>query len=259
MRIAIALMLMATVLGSCKKKEADKPVAAEPAAIVPADPAPAAAPDPAPATAVEPAAAGDADKMSKRGGNCPSMVAGATTVASADASAVTLTVSASDADAISSIQRRSTELLAEKQDPAAGGTHDQKGTYGGSLGLCPVVTKGATVAMTKTEKGVAMTLTPIAGTTVQQLKTLVDERIKLSVDYVAANIKPGEDIGNGGAVGGGKGDHGSNHTGKGDGKGKDAEAAKAKAKVKGSGEGTGGGDRKGTGSGDGGKMSDPAK
>jgi hypothetical protein len=182
--------------------------------------------------------------MTKGGGNCPSMVAGAITTASAsaDAAAVAVTVTAADPDAIASIQRRSEELLAEKGDPAAGGKHDQKGTYGGGLGLCPVGTNGATAKMEKTDKGVTIVLTPTEGT-VAELKAKVDERIKASAEFVAANVKPATaDQGNGGAVGGGKGDHGSNRSGEGDGKGKKGDG-------KGGSDGTGGGGSKGTGGG----------
>ena len=233
MRTASSLLFMiAIALTGCKKKEADK--APEPAA------GSAAGSDAGSAAGSD--AAADAAKMSKRGGNCPSMVAGVTTSATADDKTVTVTVTAADADAIASIQKRSAELLAEKQDPAAGKVHDQKGTYGGAMGLCPVGTDGATAKLEKTAKGVTIVLTPTSGTAAE-LKTKVDERIKAASDYVAANIKPSsDDLGNGGAVGGGKGDHGSNHSGKGDGTGKKGDG-------KGGGKGTGGGGGAGTGGG----------
>ncbi len=242
MRTGISLLFMITVAAAgCKKKEADKVPDPVPAAMDAAAPA-----DAAPADAAAPAgdAGGDAgEKMSKRGGNCPSMVAGVTTTATADAKTVTVTVVASDADAIASIQKRSGELLAEKEDPAAGKVHDQKGTYGGSMGLCPVGTNGATAKMEKTAKGVTIVLTPAEGVSVADLKAKVDERIKGAAEYVAANIKPASaDEGNGGAVGGGKGDHGSNHSGKGDGQGKKGDG-------KGKGDATGGGGGAGTGGG----------
>jgi hypothetical protein len=254
MRTAISLLFMISIAATgCKKKEADK--APEP----PAGSAAGSAVDPAAGSAagsaVDPAAgsagsaagsatdpAVDGAKMSKRGGNCPSMVAGVSTTASADEKAVTVTVTAADADAIASIQKRSEELLAEKVDPAAGGQHNQKGTYGGSMGLCPVGTNGATAKMEKTAKGVTIVLTPTEGT-VAELKAKVDERIKASAEFVAANIKPATaDEGNGGAVGGGKGDHGSNHSGEGNGKGKKGDGS-------GGGKGTGGGGGAGTGGG----------
>lgn len=236
MRTASSLLFMiAIALTGCKKKDADK--APDPLPSAPVDAAKPVDAAPAPDTA------GDAgEKMSKRGGNCPSMVAGVTTTATADDKAVTVMVTATDADAIASIQKRSAELLEEKADPAAGKVHDQKGTYGGAMGLCPVGTDGATAKMEKTEKGVTIVLTPTSGTAAE-LKTKIDERIKAAADYVAANIKPaGDDLGNGGAVGGGKGDHGSNHSGKGDGTGKKGDG-------KGEGKGTGGGGGAGTGGG----------
>jgi hypothetical protein len=254
MRSAISLLFMMSIAATgCKKKEADKapepPVgsAAEPAA----GSATGAGSGSAAGSATDPAAAAgsaadvpvEGAKMSKRGGNCPSMVAGVTTTASADATAVTVAVTANDADAIASIQKRSEELLEEKADPAAGGEHNQKGTYGGALGLCPVGTNGATAKMEKTAKGVTIVLTPAAGTTVAELKAKVEERIKASAEFVAANIKPATaDEGNGGAVGGGKGDHGSNHSGEGNGKGKKGDG-------KGGSKGTGGGSGAGTGGG----------
>lgn len=253
MRTAMSLLFMISIaLVGCKKKEAEKaPEAAGSAtgSAVAADPAGSAAAgsgsNAGSAAGSADAAAGDAAKMTKRGGNCPSMVSGVATVATADATSVTVTVTASDPDAIASIQKRSEELLAEKADPAVGGEHNQKGTYGGSMGLCPVGTNGATAKMEKTDKGVTIVLTPVAGTTVAELKAKVDERVKAAAEYVAANIKPptGEE-GNGAAVGGGKGDHGSNHSGKGDGKGKEGDG-------KGGGKGTGGGGGAGTGGGSG--------
>lgn len=236
MRTALVSVLMTLSLtaAACKKKDADK--APEPTGSGEASGSAAATPPPAPPPP-EPA---PADKMSKRGGNCPSMVVGSTTAASADATAVTVTILATDADAIASIQRRTEELLEDKA-PTAGSAHDQKGSYGGSMGLCPVVTVGATAKMEKNDKGVTVVLTPTADSTLDKLKAMVEERIKLSAEYVAANIKPGTDVGNGAALGGGKGDHGSNHSGKGDGKGKES----------GKGDGTGGGKQDGTGGGKG--------
>lgn len=238
MRTALVSVLMTLSLtaAACKKKEADK--APDPAGSGETAGSAMTAPPVAPPPAVEPPPA--ADKMSKRGGNCPSMVVGSTTAAATDATAVTVTILATDADAIASIQRRTEELLEDKA-PAAGSAHDQKGSYGGSMGLCPVVTVGATAKMEKNDKGVTVVLTPTADSTLDKLKATVEERIRLSAEYVAANIKPGTDAGNGAALGGGKGDHGSNHSGKGDGKGKES----------GKGDGTGGGKQDGTGGGKG--------
>ena len=79
---------------------------------------------------------------------------------------------------------------------------------------------------------------------VDDLKHIVDDRIAKSAEWVKTNIKPGTADNNGG-VGGGAGDHGSNHTGQGDGKGKERGTGS------GSGAGTGGGGGKGTGGGSG--------
>lgn len=256
MRTALSLAFIISIaLTGCKKKEADKAPDPTGSAATTTDAGATAAKDAGAAVvadAATPAADAGAAPMAKRGGNCPSMVAGVTTAATSDATTVTVTVTAADADAIASVQKRSEELLAEKEDAAAGGTHNQKGTYGGGLGLCPVGTNGATAKMEKTDKGVVITLTPAAGTTVADLKAKVDERIKAAAEYVAANIKPAaaDDLGNGGAVGGGKGDHGSNHSGKGDGTGKKGDG-------KGKGDASGGGG--GAGTGGGGKDKDTTK
>jgi hypothetical protein len=182
--------------------------------------------------------------MSHRTGNCPSTVLGAKTTAKLVGKAVVVTISADDKDAIAAIQKRSDELLKEKvaPHPTAGTMHDQKGGHGGGIGLCPVyVPEGATASAKTDKKGVTVTITSTGK--VEDLKKDIDSRIDRSAQWVKENIKPA-DKGDQGGVGGGSGDHGSNHSGMGDSKGKQRDGS-------GGGKGTGGGGGKGTGGGSG--------
>jgi hypothetical protein len=175
--------------------------------------------------------------MSHRTGNCPSTVLGAKTTAKLVGKAVVVTITADDKDAIAAIQKRSDELLKDKvaPHPTAGAMHDQHGGHGGGIGLCPVyVPEGATASAKTDKKGVTVTITSTGK--VEDLKKDIDSRIERSDKWVKDNIKPA-DKGDQGGVGGGSGDHGSNHSGMGDGKGK--------------GRGTGGGGGKGNGGGSG--------
>lgn len=190
-------------------------------------------------------------QMSKKAGNCPSTVLGATTKAEVKGKAVVVTITSKDKDAVAAIQKRTEELLADKKggagSPASG--HDQKGTHGGSTGMCPVhVPEGAATSMKKQKDGVAVTITP--KDKLDELKTDIDARIAKTDEWVKANIQPG-DKGNQGGVGGGKGDHGANHSGEGDSKGVERKAAGSGGDGKGGGAGTGGGGGKGTGGGGG--------
>ena len=182
------------------------------------------------------AGSADAVAMAHHAGMCPSTVFGSTTKVAMKDGKVMITITSDDKDAIRAIQKRTEESLKEKQD-AAGGTgggnvHDQKGTHGGGIGLCPVhVPAGATASSKVEAKGVMVTIAPKDPKDADGLKTEVDGRIAKAADWVKANIKPG-DAKNQGGDGGGKGDHGSNHSGKGNGSGK--------------GDGTGGGSGKGS-------------
>lgn len=190
------------------------------------------------------AGSGSADeKMAKRGGNCPSTVAGSTTKAELKDGKIILTITSADKDALAAIQKRTEEILKEKTDGGAPGTgHDQKGTHGGGMGLCPVHLGEGGSATSKTDaKGTVITITPKGNA--ESLKAEIDSRITKAADYVKANIKEG-DKGTTGGVGGGKGEHGSNHSGEGDAKG-----AERKGDGKGGGKGTGGGGGGGTGGG----------
>jgi len=200
------------------------------------------------------AGSGDAPAMAKKAGNCPSTVLGATTKADIKGKDVVVMITSTDKDAIVAIQKRTDELLAEKKDGAgsAAGGHDQKGTHGGGLGICPVhVPDGATTKVKKEKNGVSVTITPKEKP--EDLKKDIDDRIAKSDAWVKENIKPGEK-GNQGGVGGGKGEHGANHSGEGDSKG-----VERKKSGSGGGAGTGGGGGKGKGKGGGGGGSGSAK
>src|SRR5207237_5730888 len=109
-------------------------------------------------------------------------------------------------------------LLKEKSDGATGAAHDQKGTHGGGMGMCPVFFgEGGTAKAAHDASGVTITVTPKIKP--DELKAQIDTRIAKATEWVKANIKPG-DASNQGGVGGTMGDHGANHSGKGDGKGK---------------------------------------
>jgi hypothetical protein len=182
--------------------------------------------------------------MSKGGGNCPSMVLGAETKAELKGKDVILTITATDKDAIATIQKRAEELLKEKADAPGGTVHDQKGSQGGVKGICPVFWEdGGKAESKKDAKGVVITITPKDKP--DALKATIDARITKADEWVKANIKPG-DAGNKGGVGGGSGEHGGTHSGSGDGKGKDRQGD-----GKGGGAGTGGGGGAGTGGGSG--------
>jgi hypothetical protein len=179
--------------------------------------------------------------MSKKAGNCPSTVFGSTTKAELKGKDIVLTITSDDKDAIATIQRRTEELLKEKADGAAGGTHDQKGSFGGGKGICPVYwEEGGKATSKKDAKGVVITITP--KDKADELKKTIDDRVTKAAEFVKTNVKAG-DAGTSGGVGGGKGDHGGNHSGSGDGKGKERKDGT------GGGAGTGGGGSKGTGGG----------
>jgi hypothetical protein len=185
--------------------------------------------------------------MTKRGGNCPSTVSGSTTKAELEDGKILVTITSADKDAVLAIQKRSAELVKEKTDGGAPtDAHDQKGTHGGGMGLCPVhVPDGAKAEVKDQKDGVLVTITPKDKPDV--LKGEIDARIAKAAEWVKANIKEGEK-GTQGGVGGGGGDHGMNHSGDGDSKGKEEKKG---GDGKGGGAGTGGGGGAGTGGGDG--------
>lgn len=180
--------------------------------------------------------------MAHRAGMCPSTVLSAKTTQSVKGKAVVVTIESSDKDAIAAIQKRTDELLAEKKTgPASGTVHNQKGSYGGGKGLCPVyVPDGASASGKREAKGVVVTITPKDKP--DDLSREIDTRIARASDWVKSNVKDA-DKGNQGGVGGGNGKDGSNHSGKGDGKGHDRK--KGAGTGGGGGQGTGGGDQHG--------------
>jgi hypothetical protein len=194
------------------------------------------------------AGSADGQAMAHHAGMCPSTVFGSTTKddLSKDKKSLVLTITSDDKDAIMAIQKRTDELLAEKTGAPkpSSDMHDKKGAHGGGIGICPVhVPEGAKTKSKKVAKGVEITITPKDN--LDAFKTDVDARVQKASDWVAKNIKPG-DKGNQGGDGGGKGDHGMNHSGSGDAKGQERNKDGT-----GGGKGTGGGGGKGTGGGSG--------
>jgi hypothetical protein len=196
-------------------------------------------------------AAGAGDKsMAKQAGNCPSTVLGSTTKAELKGKDVVVTVTSDDKNAIVAIQTRAEQLIKDKTDGGGGGggsgAHDQKGSHGGTIGICPLhIPEGATAKAKKEKNGVAVTITPKDNA--EALKTEIDGRITKAAEWVTKHIKPGDKL-NMGGVGGGSVKEGMNHSGQGDGKG--AERKKA-GSGGGGGAGTGGGGGAGTGGGGG--------
>ena len=189
----------------------------------------------------------DAQAMAHHAGNCPSTVLNSTTKAELKGKDVVVTISSSDKDAVKAIQKRTDEMLKARLGKHEPGTaHDQRGTHGQTIGLCPLhIPEGATAKSKHEKDGVQVTITPkddAAG-----LKTEIDGRIQKAADWVKANIQPG-DKGNQGGVGGGKNNEGMNHSGSGDAKGMERKNGG------GGGAGTGGGGGKGTGGGSGAKK-----
>jgi hypothetical protein len=181
---------------------------------------------------------------------CPSTVFGSTTKAELKGKTVVVTITNDDKEAITSIQKRAEELLKERADNLKPGstsnTHDQKGTFGGSKGMCPIyIPEGGKAESKKDAKGVVVTITPKDKP--DDLKKQIDDRIAKTDEWVKKNLTAG-DKGTHGGVGGGKGNDGSNRSGQGDGKGQERNG---KGDGKGGGNGTGGGGGKGTGGGNG--------
>ena len=198
------------------------------------------------------------DKMAHKGGNCPSTVLGSTTKAELKDGKILVTITSDDKDAVLAIQKRAEALLKEKADGGSGSAHDQKGTHGGGMGMCPVyLGDGGTAEAKNEDKGVTVTITPKDKPDI--LKGEIDSRITKAADWVKENVKAGDKL-NMGGVGGGSGNDGMNHSGQGDGKGIERKAGSGSGSGSGSGKGdgmgggagTGGGGGKGTGGGAGG-------
>ena len=272
MRIAMTLLALALATGACKKKEnqsANNPPpttgsatatgSAGSAAMAGSDTGSAAmAGSDMGSAAMAGSGAGSAAmdaSMAKHAGNCPSTVLGSTTKAEVKGKDVVLTITSDDKDAITAIQTRTDEMIkirtAKKGGDGSGGgagSHDQRGTHGGSIGLCPMhIPEGATAKAKHEKNGVVVTITPKEKP--EDLKTEIDARITKAADWVKANIKEGDKL-NMGGVGGGSAKDGMNHSGQGDGKGGERKAGGGSGG--GDGGGTGGGGGKGTGGGGGG-------
>jgi hypothetical protein len=189
--------------------------------------------------------AGD-QPMQHHAGHCPSTVFTSETKAEVKGNDIIVTVSSKDKDAIQSIQKRADKLLKDHAvNPGKGEKHDQKGTHGGGVGMCPVfVPDGGKATIKNTANGVVVTITPKDKPA--DVKSQIDDRIKKSAQWVKDNIKPG-DKGNQGGVGGGSGDNNSMHEGSGDAKGKDRKGGGGKGGGKGTGGGGGGGNGGGSG------------
>jgi len=186
--------------------------------------------------------------MQHKTGNCPSTVLGATTTATVKGKDVVVEVTSKDKDAVLAIQKRADASVKGKDAvKTASNLHDQKGAHRGGTGLCPIYVPEGAVAKVKHEKtGISVTITP--KTDPAALAKDIGDRIKRASDWVAANVKPGDKLNQGG-VGGGSGDDGMNHSGQGDGKGIERKKG---GDGKGGGKGTGGGGGMGTGGGSGG-------
>jgi hypothetical protein len=255
MRIAMMLLTVALALSGCGGKKKDKDGAGSGSAgssqAMGSDQGSGSAGSATGSNSGSGSAASGDTNMAHKGGNCPSTVVGSTTKAELKDGKVLLTISSDDKDAILAIQKRSTDLLKEKLDGGpSGAAHDQKGTHGGGMGMCPVfLGEGGTAAAANNDKGVVITITPKDKP--DALKAEIDARITKSADWVKANLKAG-DKGTMGGVGGGSGDDGMNHSGQGDGKGLERKAAgSGSGDGKGGGKGTGGGGGGGTGGGTG--------
>jgi hypothetical protein len=270
MRIAMALLTVSLAFASaCKKEKKAEPTAGSAQTTETGSAAGSAgsAAGSAEAGSAAGSAAGSGDTagsgaaattpMQNKGGNCPSLVSGATTKAELKDGKVILTISAADKDAIAAIQKRTEELLKAKAEGGAGGegsgtAHDQKGTHGGGMGLCPVhVQEGGKAEAKNDAAGVVVTLTP--KNNADAYKAEIDSRIAKAAEWAKANVQEG-DKGTQGGVGGGSGGHGMNHSGEGDGKGQERKGGDGK----GGGAGTGGGGGMGTGGG-GGKGGEKTK
>ena len=252
MRIAMTLLALALAVGptGCKKKNAGGETAGSGSAMAGSSMAGSDMGSGSAAMAGSAAGsdmgsgAGSDAAMAHRAGHCPSTVLGSTTKAEVKGKDVVVSITSTDKDAVAAIQKRTDELLKARLEAKEPGTaHDQRGTHGQSIGLCPVhIPEGATAKGKHEKNGVVVTITPKDKP--DALKTEIDGRITKASDWVKTNIQPG-DKGNQGGVGGGKADEGMDHSGKGDGKGMERK----KGDGSGGGGGTGGGGGKGTGGG----------
>jgi hypothetical protein len=188
--------------------------------------------------------------MSKKGGNCPTLVATSTTKVTVDEKKGTVTVgiAATDANAVASIQAR-TKAWKDRKDDGGGSAHDSKGSKGGDSGICAVAAPALEVAEAKdTKDGVTITLkldadgAKMDDAAKKATFAEVQARADKGAEWMKANLK--EAPGGQGGTGDGGGNHGRDHSGKGDATGKQGGGT-------GGGAGTGGGGGAGTGGGSG--------
>ena len=191
------------------------------------------------------AGSGDGTQMAHHAGNCPSTVADSKTTVEVKDKSVVVTITSENKDAVPAIQTRTDELIKARLAKKEGDIHDQRGTHGGRIGLCPIhIPHDATADAKHLDNGVAVTITPKDH--VDELKTEIDDRVRRASEWVKTNIKS-DQKGNMGGTGGGKNNEGMNHSGSGDSKGMERK----KGDGKGGGKRTGGGNGKGTGGGGG--------
>ena len=189
--------------------------------------------------------------MSRKGGNCPNLVAGATTKVTVDQKKFTATVeiTATDKNAIATIQARAKTFKDRKKEAApSGGTHDAKGSMSGDEGMCAAATPPFAVASSKDLKNGAQLVLKLdaAATKDASVSAKAFEEIQARADKGAAWVKDNLKLepGGQGGTGAGSGKHGRDHSGKGDAKGMEEGGT-------GGGAGTGGGKKDGTGGGGG--------
>ena len=187
--------------------------------------------------------------MSKKGGNCPNLVAGAITKVTIDQKKfqATVEITSTDKNAIATVQSRAKAFKDRKKEATPGGTHDSKGSKNGEEGMCAVAQPPFEVASVKDLKnGTSMVLKLDAATTKDPAASAkAFDAIQARADSGAAWVKDNLKLepGGQGGTGAGSGKHGRDHSGKGDAKGMEGG---------GGGKGTGGGGGKGTGGGKGG-------
>jgi hypothetical protein len=195
-------------------------------------------------------AGGGDTRMSRKGGNCPTLVATSTTKVTIDDKngTATVAISAADKNAVVTIQER-TKAWKDRKPDSASGMHDSKGGKGGDEGMCAVAAPRLAVAEVKnTKDGASITLTLDAeGTKLaapeQKLALAeVQARADKGAAWMADNLQL--EPGGQGGTGPGSGAHGRDHSGKGDAKGMEGKGS-------GGGEGIGGGKQDGTGGGGG--------
>ncbi|MGO8996443.1 MAG: hypothetical protein ACLQVI_24270 [Polyangiaceae bacterium] len=148
-------------------------------------------PDAAPpiATAVAPAAPAAPAAMNNGGGGsgggsgagkmvqCPNAVRGAKTAISDSSSAIAITVTANDDDAVKEIRDRAEQIaLAAAKTQSGEVKHDGSGNGGGGFGGCPIVLKDTSISEKDMPGGALFTVTPKNAKDLPALKQEVRDR-----------------------------------------------------------------------------------